>query len=258
LNKDKAKLVAQETNKIISEGKYIAIDGNRYNITSKIQDSIALTQTTITNSFVFLEREKKSTVIEVVNCPTFEAAKGLDNVLVLNFASATNPGGGWLSGAIAQEEYLCRNSTLSACLENRLLFYKFHKEQKNPLYSSRFIYSQDVLVIRDEYDNLIKPWKCDILTAAAPYAPAIEDKESIKKVFRDRIFTVISFANYYRYDSLVLGAWGCGAFQNDIEFVAKTFHEAIKEYPYFDKIIFAILDSKEEKYIGPFKKEFVI
>ncbi len=43
-------------------------------------------------------------------------AKQGKKVCVLNFASATNPGGGVVNGSSAQEECICRCTTLYPCL----------------------------------------------------------------------------------------------------------------------------------------------
>lgn len=91
---------------------------------------------------------------------------------VLNFASATNPGGGVEKGASAQEECLCRVSTLYPCLADqkmRTSFYTPHRKKGNTLHNDDIIYTPNVLVIKDDDHNLLsEPFSVDIISCAAP------------------------------------------------------------------------------------------
>ena len=65
-------------------------------------------------------------------------------VCVLNFASATNPGGGVTKGSSAQEEAICRCSTLYANLKEQKAwdsFYGPHRRQRDPLHNDDCIYT---------------------------------------------------------------------------------------------------------------------
>ncbi|MGN1247548.1 MAG: TIGR02452 family protein, partial [Paludibacteraceae bacterium] len=99
-------------------------------------------------------------------------ASASPKVCVLNFASATNPGGGVENGASAQEECICRCSTLYPCLTAPAMsdgFYKPHRLSKNPLHNDDIIYTPDVLVLKDDdYHMLPKPFAVDVITCAAP------------------------------------------------------------------------------------------
>jgi len=93
------------------------------------------------------------TRISVENRTTLSAAKHLLDSgyrpAALNFASATQPGGGFLNGASAQEEYLARSSALYACLRDNPM-YAYHRALRDPRYSNYAIYSPDVPVFRTE------------------------------------------------------------------------------------------------------------
>lgn len=90
-------------------------------------------------------------------------------VAVLNFASATSPGGGFLTGSAAQEESLARASGLYHSLQQHPEYYAVHQGFGDRLYSDRLLFSRDVPVFRDAAGHwLDRPWHLDILTAAAP------------------------------------------------------------------------------------------
>ena len=80
-------------------------------------------------------------------------AKQGKKVCVLNFASATNPGGGVVNGSSAQEECLCRCTTLYPCLNTDAMwsdFYKPHRKANNPLYNNDCIYTPAVCVFKSD------------------------------------------------------------------------------------------------------------
>lgn len=103
---------------------------------------------------------------------SFEAAAQYigKRTAVLNFASATNPGGGVEKGASAQEECLCRVSTLYPCLADqkmRASFYTPHRKNGNTLHNDDIIYTPNVLVIKDDDHNLLsEPFSVDIISCA--------------------------------------------------------------------------------------------
>ena len=185
---------------------------------------------------------------------SFAAAMEFDNALVINFASAINPGGGFLAGASAQEESLCRASTLYASIssEEAKEMYEYNRRNRNPLYSDYMLLSPNVYVFRNATgDFLINPVKVAVLSAAAvnKRGPAINiPPEQIDKAMIQRIQYMLSVAATENYKNIVLGAWCCGAFGNDARAVAGYFKKVIFEDNFldvFDEIVFAILESKD-------------
>jgi uncharacterized protein (TIGR02452 family) len=205
------------------------------------------------------------TKFEVTNETTLSAhrrhqAKG-HNVVSLNFASATHPGGGFLSGARAQEEYLCRSSALYLTLKDWPM-YGYHRAKGGCLYSDAMIYSPDVPVFRDDEHGLLpSPYHASFITSAAPLAKHASPAEinQLPTVLRERIAKILSVAQAHGHDSLILGAWGCGAFGNDGHQVAELFHRALTVdfAGAFKEVTFAIVDtSPEQRFISPFAQRF--
>lgn len=178
--------------------------------------------------------------------------------LALNFANGIHPGGGFLSGARAQEEVLCRSSSLYYTLVNDEM-YEEHQNRPRPDSTDWAIYSPDVPVFRkDNGTELDQPWLLSFITCAAPYAPKIGQPES-GDLLQNRIRRVLSIAQAFRYSALVLGAWGCGAFGNDTRRTAVDFRQALEtEFRgAFSDVVFAITDwSPERRFLGPFRDVF--
>jgi uncharacterized protein (TIGR02452 family) len=204
----------------------------------------------------------EATTVQVTNETTLGAAQRMMESglrpLALNFANGISPGGGFLHGALAQEESLCRSS----CLYQTLLgdpMYDAHRERELPDSTDWAIYSPDVPVFRsDDGVEINQPWLLSFLTCAAPYAPDVGQPES-GDLLEKRIHRVLEIARSLGYTSLILGAWGCGAFDNDIKRTARDFRRALKGHlgPAFSDIVFAITDwSKERRYLGPFRDIF--
>ena len=96
----------------------------------------------------------KSGIVNVTKNRSFDAAIKLHRIYpnkrigVLNFASATNPGGGVTKGSSAQEEALCRCSTLYPVLNTQTLLSKFYipnRNKKNPLHDDTVIYTPNII-----------------------------------------------------------------------------------------------------------------
>ncbi len=181
-------------------------------------------------------------------------------VLVLNFANPVQPGGGVRYGARAQEEDLCRKSTLLASLESEAAapFYAGHQDA-GPLASDAILLSPNVEVFRDENNELLdEPFVVSVLTCAAPLirTGTKPPQDELEALLYNRILGILHVAAAYGYHYLVLGAWGCGAFGNDAGQMARLFKKALKGFRrggydhtcYFRGVEFAVLDHSASQY----------
>ena len=186
--------------------------------------------------------------VTVSNETTLEAGyKHKDkHVCMLNFASAKNPGGGFLRGSKAQEEDLACASGLYWTIKDQKEFYDLANRSFPPVYTDAVIYSQNVPVFKDSKYRLLEvPWYGDFITCAAPNLRALEFQNwsgDIRGIFKKRIIQMLSIASIYKPDVLILGAWGCGVFGNDPALVALLFDEALNEtcLGLFSEVIFAV------------------
>lgn len=202
-----------------------------------------------------------ATRVQVTNETTLGAARRLfddgNKPLALNFANGIHPGGGFLGGARAQEEVLCRSSALFVTLEGDPM-YQAHAGRPLPDSSDWAIYSPDVPVFRrDDGIELEQPWLLSFITCAAPYAPGVGRRSA--DFLQRRMHRVLAIAQAYGHTALILGAWGCGAFGNDPRRTALDFRDALENAfsGAFSDIVFAITDwSPERRYLGPFRDTF--
>lgn len=184
-------------------------------------------------------------------------------IAVLNFASATTPGGGVVKGSSAQEECLCRASTLYDCLNTKKNWNKFYtpnRDAQNPLHDDKIIYTPDIIICKTddgEYSRLPENEfvKVDVITCAAPNlrdrptnsfnqsegkAVNITGQE-LYQIHFNRARGIILSAYRNKADILILGAFGCGAFQNNPVIVAQAYRDVLKDLGHlFTEIEFAI------------------
>jgi uncharacterized protein (TIGR02452 family) len=202
------------------------------------------------------------TRVQVTNETTLGASQRLVALglrpLALNFANGVQPGGGFLGGARAQEEVLCRSSALYQTLIDDPM-YEEHRKRPLPDSTDWAIYSPDVPVFRmDDGRELPHPWLLSFITCAAPYAPGV-GQPAAGDLLKKRIHRVLTIARAYGHTALVLGAWGCGAFENDLHRTATDFRQALEtdHRGAFSDIVFAITDwSPERAFLGPFCEVF--
>jgi uncharacterized protein (TIGR02452 family) len=202
------------------------------------------------------------TKVQVTNETTLGAARRLIGAglkpLALNFANGIHPGGGFLNGARAQEEALCRSSGLFATLRDDPM-YDAHRQRTEPDSTEWAILSPDVPVFRaDDGQALDSFWLLSFITCAAPYAPEIGQPKSAQ-LLRERINRVLDIARAFDYQALVLGAWGCGAFENDVRQTASDFKNALdgEFVGAFGHVTFAVTDwSTDRRFLGPFRDVF--
>ncbi|MGV3612263.1 MAG: TIGR02452 family protein [Fluviicola sp.] len=259
--KETNKLIAERTLRIIEEGMYLFED-EKIPVEQQIQHSVEQTVTIAPDAFDQLELEEGtgfSTSILFKNGTTIEAlleeTSGL-KIGVLNFASAKNPGGGFLGGASAQEESLARSSSLYASLMKDETMYTFNRGRSTYLYSDYMIYSPEVVFWMDDSGKALRtPILADVITTPAPNKGAMiqnrrpEQIEELEKVFKIRMDKMLRLAASRKVECLILGAWGCGVFQNDPVEVASYFQELItaKYENRFQKIVFAVRDSSKNQ-----------
>jgi uncharacterized protein (TIGR02452 family) len=196
---------------------------------------------------------KAATRIEVTGETTLGAARRLHAagrpVAALNFASGRHPGGGFRTGATAQEESLARSSALFACINGNEMYAR-HERSRDPFYTDHVIYSPGVPVFRADDGRLLDdPYTCTFLTCAAVNAGVIREHHperiaEIESAMRRRVDRVLGVAAAHQEDTLILGAWGCGVFRNDPHLIARLFAEALAgEYRnVFTTTVFAVYD----------------
>ena len=201
-----------------------------------------------------VERDGETTNIIVSGKRSFEAASAYKGkkVAVLNFANSHSVGGSPFSAG-AQEESLCRTSTLYPCLLNEeKSFYEYHRQlfdcgKLNKWGNDDLIYSPGIVVFKTDVSapEMMKQedwFKVDVITSAAP-----EFRHGYEGFDFDwgmggglkRLRKVFEVAKKQGVEVLILGAWGCGAFGNPPTAVAATFDILCREYK-FETIEFAI------------------
>lgn len=264
-NKSGRTEIAKRSLQIIEDGYYIRENEEKVSVKEKIAHSVAQTRTYTPEAIQALKEEvlvqDKSnfdTLIEVWNCSTIEALQKLEGsskIGILNFASAKNPGGGFLGGASAQEESLARASGLYAALSKDRELYEYNRSRSTLLYSDYLIYSPEVVFwFDDEGDYLPQLLVADVITSPAPNRGAIqqnnwkEELALLPGVFKQRIMQVLSVAYRNECDTLILGAWGCGVFRNEPADVAGYFDEVIRTHfkSAFKRIVFAVYDRSKD------------
>jgi uncharacterized protein (TIGR02452 family) len=261
MNRQHRAHIAQETLTILETGAYTLPDGRTISVRADLERACAGTvcyqpemYAALLAGLVTLPKSTNPR-IQVLNCTTLAAARMLaaqfPSVACLNFASAKNPGGGFLSGSQAQEESLARASGLYATLRTQPEFYEYHRRLRTSLYSDRVIFSPGVPVFRDDADRLIaEPWRTTFLSAAAVNAGAVRQNEPrqvgrIVPVMEQRTRMVLAVAAARGCEVLVLGAWGCGVFHNDPATIAGVFGKVLAEPIFrgrFKHMAFAIYD----------------
>lgn len=249
--KDDLIKVANETLEIIREGGY-QLPGTADWVDLLPRISFVVNNSGIMKSPIELPKDTNplyETKVYVENIDTLEKAIqwGRDGI-ILNMASYWQPGGGFLKGSKAQEEEICRRSTLYPALSQFNGYY--------PLGKYELIHSPGVSIIRKKnYDLLATPGITNVISFAAIKNPTLLPSGDMipadEKVMRNKIRYLLRAAAGSKAKKLVLGAWGCGSYHCPPHQVAQLFKEEIMREEIqgrFEEICFAILDN-------PFKQE---
>ncbi|MCB9603962.1 MAG: TIGR02452 family protein [Sandaracinus sp.] len=255
---------AAEILRIAHEGRYETADGS-VDVSAALAASVEGSRTWSPDALerVLAARARSATSldlpIEVTGETTQEAAfrlahESAPNLALLNFASAKNPGGGFLGGAKAQEEDLCRCSLLYLAIEPQRLYYETNRARRGTdaaLYTDHLIHSPQVPFLRVRSKGpWVAPVFADVITAPAPNARALDLTQhgaALERAFRHRARLVIALAAEQGHRSLILGAWGCGAFRNDPVLAADAFSDALATVDHgFTRVVFAVFDPRSD------------
>ncbi|MFF0484707.1 TIGR02452 family protein [Streptomyces sp. NPDC004435] len=250
--------IARQTEAIVAAGSYTAPGGRTVSLHEDLAAALAGTRLYGPEPVPVTPGTGRAGRIEVTGESSLAAARRMTGaapgapVAVLNFASARNPGGGYLNGAQAQEEALCRSSALHATLLRAPAYYAHHRDERDAFYTDRVIHSPRVPVFRDDRGALLDdPFTVGFLTSPAPNAGVVrrrnpERAHHLPAALASRAERVLETAAAEGYRRIVLGAWGCGVFQNDPSEVAGTFKALLtgdgRFAGHFDEVVFAVLD----------------
>lgn len=278
--------VARETLEIIRQGYYFFPEnerqkgiGKRIEIGEDIRQSVEksflltpeqgeeLLETYGKNRINACDKELLIRKSIVENTATVEAVRRLSRegkfgIGVLNFASAKNPGGGFLNGAMAQEESLAASGSLYPALTRHETYYRINRAQRSMMYTDYAIYAPDVVFFRDGKFCLVEdPVKASVLTLPAVNMGQVllkgEDSQKAEQVMRRRMKLVLCIFAGQGAKHLVLGAYGCGVFRNDPKQIAVWWKELLEEGlgNFFDSITYAVLDrAKNQACIRAFEE----
>ncbi|KAJ7097146.1 hypothetical protein B0H15DRAFT_32856 [Mycena belliarum] len=205
---------------------------------------------------------------------------------VLNFASATSPGGGFLFGARAQEETLARSSNLYSALAAPAAahFYAAHDTERAPRYTHAMLLARDVRLVRDDAGTWVPPAAVDVVTSAAVNARAVRMglqragtlargaetplpegvQAELRGVMRERMARVLHLLHRAGSQDVVLGNFGTGAFGNEVEPIARIWAELLvgAGAPFrdvFRRVVFAVIDRETyERFCEVFRSAKVV
>ncbi len=256
--------LARETLEILEHGGYRLPDGRWISIGDWLAEAQHATRVFTPDELAALDgaADRRPTTppeTRVRNASTLAAARALADTtghdpLCLNFASARQPGGGFLKGAQAQEEALARATGLYPCLREANTYYSANRDCATALYTDHMIHSPGVPVLRDDAGHLLgEPYRVSIVSAPAVNRSALAQNEpdrleQARPTMRRRMSRLLALAHHHGHRHLVLGAWGCGVFGHDPEQIVADFRDLLVENAgyagAFDTVVFAVLDPR--------------
>lgn len=265
--------MSREDNVAVFEDTKKACNTNKM-LVEAVKNSIKNQEVILEGDSYAIDSDKRYTEkarIVVSKKKSFEAAAGYKGmkICVHNFASATTPGGGVVKGSSAQEECLCRTSSLYFSLDTKEMwdsFYKPHREKLDNIHNDDLIYTPDVVVFKTDTavpkSMVEEDWYAvDVITLAAPKLryqngmgnngrprqnTKVTDKELLA-IHEKRMRRFLDVAKAKGEEVLILGAFGCGAFMNSPEVVAQAMKNILPDYLYdFKAIEFAVYCSAND------------
>lgn len=257
--------IANETIKINDNGFY-ELNGKRIDLKG---DTRAVEVITPQKGAELIEKlvisDDEMCSITVTTEDSFSATGRFERPFVMNFANAHKAGGGFRLGANAQEEALCRCSTLYASItsDEAKKMYLYNNTHISAVESDYMLYSPDVCVFRNHKCELLdQPFMASVITVPAPNrrgAAIFASSKKIAEAMTRRIRILLAVAAQHGHKNIILGAWGCGAFGNKPDDVSGYFRKVIIDEGYgklFDNICFAVYGKEDGRNYLSFKNTF--
>jgi len=254
--------IASENKEIIMNG-YYTINGRRVYLGYTQGARTFLPKYPIDNSHIPQRASSNGIRISVQDIDVITCALANPDCMLLNFASGFHPGGGYLRGSRAQEETICRCSTLYAQIDGNIMYdYSRKHDTTHSLCTDAVSVTTDTQLFRDkDYHFINDPVYIGIITAAAPNCKIRPGTIDISKLapaaMEQRIRRIVDVAVMFHYPVLLLGAFGCGAFHNNPYKTAASFKKVLVDENravYFDKIIFPIPVAEDNTNFNVFKE----
>ncbi|MBD5560362.1 MAG: TIGR02452 family protein [Clostridia bacterium] len=253
------KEIGEETRQCTARGWY-PLNGRRTDLEppgpgGALTDAVAVTPE---EAHAMIERQRDrlqsgAAPAEIIFGPkdSFAAAAELGlPALVLNFAHAHHPGGGFLRGRPGQEEDLCRQSTLYASLTSDTAQSMYAHNRRNPsvAYSDYMIFSPNVIVFRDADGGFRAPFATSVVSLTAVNRKGrgqYLSETAAADAMKGRLRALFAAAAEQEYRTLVLGAWGSGSSGHSTRRVAQYFRQVLLEEGWdglFETVLFALPD----------------
>ncbi len=257
--------IANNTIEILNKKLYTNNEGEIINLQKELDNCLCYTKYYNSDNLDNLLKQqtierKFNTKYDLLRTPTVDAILKIGEeedyakMMCLNFASAKNPGGGFINGAEAQEESLARASALYASQLKVPEFYEQHRSMKSCIYTDSMIYSPLTPIFRNNNGDLLNNLMfCNFITSAAVNNGVVKRAEpnlieKVESIMFNRIDKMLALSYENRNDTLVLGAWGCGVFQNDPKLIANLFkiHFNNKYKNVFKRVVFAVFTKNND------------
>lgn len=245
--------IFEDTRRICEENEKLKIA-----IRTATGDQFIVYENDVEGKFPYADNHKyeEKAKIVVSKKRSYEAAAGYKGMktCVHNFASATTPGGGVVKGSSAQEECLCRTSTLYFSINEQEMWDKFylpHRRDLDNIHNGDLIFTPGVIVMKtDTSMPKLMPeedwYSVDVITLAAPKLRGgarrgekprtVTDKELLA-IHEKRMRRFLDIAKAFNEEVLILGAFGCGAYMNSPQVVAQAMKNILPDYLYDFKVI---------------------
>ena len=273
MNREQLQALAQETVEISRAGRYtldgkvILFDAARPTELWTAQDLDSLVRETARPA------EGPSAAIEVRGEGTVDAIFRLaggevlcPKIGVLNFASAKNPGGGFLNGSVAQEECMafCSNLYHTQTTGQGPRYYEINRANRDPVYTDTMLIGDVTFFRTSDYALTEHSITCPVITAPAVNMGIVlrngDSADRAKAVMKGRMRKLLALFAKWGCTQLVLGAYGCGVFRNDPEDVARFWQELLEGEGWgrlFETVTFSILERPgRDGNIAPFRRRF--